>query len=341
MRKVLIRLLVSVGISAILIYWLMSQGFDVLPSWEAIHSSAAWWAVPIYLALFSVFHILRAWRWSYLLRPFTNVPTRVMMQVAFSGFTAIQMMPLRTGEVARPYLLDRYTGTSKSALFGTIAIERVVDGLLVSVWLTATLFTISAENTPYVWGLRVIPLSIFLVALILLVAFYRSPNFVRRIVDKVFGLISPRLAEFTLGVLERFHGGLAALPDGRSLWAFVCMSILYWSINACSFYLLAVGCGIDLPFVGAVAGMGCLAVGILLPAGPGYFGNFQVAVLAALEMYVPYASSSQRAAVFIFLLYVLQTGMTVVFGAGGALGLKGRPVKSRSSVKPPLPVDAD
>ena len=61
-----------------------------------------------------------------------------------------------------------------------------------------------------------------------------------------------------------------------------------------------------------------------LPAGPGYFGNFQVAVLAALEIYIPSASSSQGAAVFIFLLYVLQTGLTILFSIGGALGLRGR-----------------
>ena len=67
--------------------------------------------------------------------------------------------------------------------------------------------------------------------------------------------------------------------------------------------------------------MGCLAVGILLPAGPGYFGNFQVAVLAALNMYLPSDSPPERAAVFVFLLYALQTGLTILFGAIGALGL--------------------
>ncbi len=324
MGKVIARLVVSLGIAAVLILWLTGQGFNVLPSSEAIGGAVVWWAIPGYIALFCVFHVLRAWRWSYLLRPFAEVPLSVMMRVAFVGFTAIQMMPLRTGEVARPYLLDRYTGTSKSALFGTIAIERVVDGLLVSLWLTAALFTIPADATPYVWGLRSIPLLIFVTALILLIAFYRHPEGVRVFIGRVLGFVSERLADFVVGVLERFHAGLAALPDGRSLWAFAVMSVFYWGINAASFWLLALGCGLDLPFVGAVAGMGCLAVGILLPAGPGYFGNFQVAVLAALEMYLPAAASSERAAVFIFLLYVLQTGLTILISGGAALGLRGR-----------------
>jgi uncharacterized protein (TIRG00374 family) len=326
MRKVVFRLIVSSAIAALLIYWLMSQGFEVLPSMETISSVAEWWAIPAYVVVFSAFHVLRAWRWSYLLKPFAKVPMLAMMEVAFLGFAAIQMMPLRTGEVARPYLLDRYTGASKSALFGTIAIERVVDGLLISLWLTAALFTIPADRASYVWGLRFVPLLIFVAALVLLVAFYRNPDAVSRIMHKVLGLVSKRLAEFAVGVLERFHKGLAALPDKKNLFDFTWMSVLYWGTNALSFWLLARGCGLSLSFVGSIAGMGCLAVGILLPAGPGYFGNFQVSVLAALEMYLPQVSASNQASVFIFLLYVLQTGLTIAFGAAGALGLRNRPV---------------
>jgi len=110
----------------------------------------------------------------------------------------------------------------------------------------------------------------------------------------------------------------------KSFWGFVLFSGLYWGVNAVSFYLLANACGLDLPVAGAVAGMGVLAVGILLPAGPGYFGNFQLALVAALEMYIPNAAGSETAAVFIFLLYVMQTGLTILFGAGGALALRRR-----------------
>jgi uncharacterized protein (TIRG00374 family) len=328
MTKFLFRTLISIGIAAIAIWWLNNQGFEVLPPWSAIEQTIFWWTIPCYTVLFSLFHLLRAWRWNYLLKPFASVSTGTMLQVAFAGFTAIQMMPLRTGEIARPYLLDRYAGVSKSALFGTIAIERVIDGLLVSLWLTAALFGATTTRAAYIWG--AVPLGIFVAALVLLIAFNRRPEFVRKLIGQVVGLASTRLADFVVGVLERFHIGLAALRGKSSLSAFVVVSIVYWGINAVSFYLLAVGCSLGLPLVGAVAGMGCLAVGILLPAGPGYFGNFQVAVLAALEMYLsPDVAAGQAAAVFIFMLYILQTGLTLLFGIGGAIGLKQRPVVKR------------
>ncbi|MBW2277380.1 MAG: flippase-like domain-containing protein, partial [Deltaproteobacteria bacterium] len=145
MIKILVRLLISLVIAGLLLWWLLSQGFEVVPTLADIRGAVTWWAIPGYAALFCIFHCFRAWRWSYLLRPVADVKTRVMLETAFTGFMAIQLMPLRTGEMARPYLLDRYTGVSKSALFGTIAIERVIDGLMVSLWLTVALLTIPAE----------------------------------------------------------------------------------------------------------------------------------------------------------------------------------------------------
>jgi len=334
MVKILARLIVSIAIAAALVYWLLSQGFDVVPSWSAIAAVADPWCAAVYVALFAVFNVLRAFRWEYLLRPFTAVRRGPMMETAFVGFAAIQMMPLRTGEVARPYLLDRYAGISKSALFGTIAIERVIDGLLVSLWLTVALFTVPLGSGPYVLALRVVPLAVFVAALALLFAFHRSPDRVGALLGKLLGVFSKRLADFAVGVVSRFHAGLAALPDKRAFWAFTAQSALYWGINALAFWVLARGCGLDLSFSGAVAGMGVLAVGILLPSGPGYFGNFQISVLVALEMYVGAAARTENAAVFIFLLYAFQTGLTLIFGAASAIPMLRRPIVRRTSIPP-------
>jgi uncharacterized protein (TIRG00374 family) len=329
MSKTIGKLLLSVVISALLIYWLFQQGFQVLPSLSDISRSTVVWAIPLYVALFVIFHILRAWRWIYLIRPFAKVRFSTMMEVAFVGFVAIQMMPLRTGEAARPYLLDRYAGISKSALFGTIAIERVIDGLMVSLILTGALFAIPASRSPFIWGLRLIPSAVFIAALVLLVAFYYRPFLVNRGISKLCGFFSEKLAQFVIGVLDRFHTGLKALPSRGDFWAFTWMTFLYWLINGVSFYYLALGCGVDIPMTGALAGMGCLAVGILLPAGPGYFGNFQVAVLAAVDIYIPSGAASTNIAVFVFLLYVLQTGLTIVFGGVSALTIRKKPRLSR------------
>ena len=61
------------------------------------------------------------------------------------------------------------------ALFGTIAIERVIDGLVISLFLTAALFAVPAERAGWVWPMRLLPIALFAAALALLVAFYVRP----------------------------------------------------------------------------------------------------------------------------------------------------------------------
>jgi glycosyltransferase 2 family protein len=333
--RLAVRFLVSLSIAAGLVWWLVSQGFEVVPSPAEVRRVAPFWSLASYVALFSAFHFLRAWRWRLLVEPLAAVRSRVLLSSAFAGFALIQVMPLRTGELARPYLLDRYAGVSKSAALGTVAVERVVDGLMVSLCLSASLLTVPPGAGPYVWGLRLAPAAVFLGALLALLAFHRWPKAVSGALRRVLGGFSHRLADFVGGVVEKFHSGLASLPDAPRLWRFVAASAAYWGVNATAFWVLARGCGIDLPFAGAVAGMGCLAVGILLPAGPGYFGNFQIAVVAALQMFVAGASIGVEAEVFVFVLYVLQTGATIVFGLGGWLGLRSVEPVRRATTSPP------
>jgi hypothetical protein len=321
-RKLIVRLGLSLGIAAVFVWWLGNQGIEIIPS-AAQFGVLAGWAVPVYLLTLVAVHFLRAYRWIYLLRPIhPAITVRKMLPVAFVGFLAILVMPLRTGEIARPYLIKGHAGVSMSAALGTIAIERVVDGLLVSLWLTLCLFGIDAGISPYVWPLRLLPLALFLGALVFLVAFlWRGEAFVR-LGRRLTAPFSRKLADTVVHVMEGFGRGLSVLPNKLALLKFLVASVAYWSINAVGVMLLAQGCGLDLGLLGGVATMAVVAVGILLPSGPGFFGNFQASVLVALELYLPAAALAEGAAVFIFLLYLSQVTLTLLVGFGSLFGAR-------------------
>jgi hypothetical protein len=107
--------------------------------------------------------------------------------------------------------------------------------------------------------------------------------------------------------VDSLADGLRSIRDVKLGAGFLFESLLYWGCNALGVWLLAVGCGLPLGFGHAMAVMGVLAIGILLPAGPGLFGNFQLAVTAILRLYLAEAVVETRGAVFVFLLYVLQS----------------------------------
>jgi uncharacterized membrane protein YbhN (UPF0104 family) len=315
MKKLLPRLLVSIVITVGLIWWVTHQGLPILPPRETFEHMH-WWAAPAFLGMLCLVHFFRAYRWQYLVRPMSGMSLTRLMAVAFTGFLAILMLPLRMGEFARPWLLKRESGraVSMSAGFGTIAIERVVDGVLVSLWLTLALFAVDASRHDYVWWLRFGPLSLFAVSLVVLVAFVAMPGPVRAVMRTVSGWLGKRMQRFVLHVLDGFHDGLQALPSRKHFLGFLFFSVVYWGINALAFWVLAAGCGLPLGPIGSVAAMGILAVGIMLPAGVGLFGNFQAALLIAFGFYAPEEMVNVQGAVFIFINYLCQ--LVVTFGGG-------------------------
>ncbi len=316
MRKLLPRLAVSLIITVALVWWVTHEGLPILPA-AASYDEVTWWAAPAFLVVLCLVHFFRAYRWRFLVSPMAEISLHRMMCVAFVGFFAILMMPLRMGEFARPWLLKKETGLGMSEGFGTIAIERVVDGVLVSLWLTLALFAVDPSTSEWVWWLRLGPLGLFLSSLVVLVAFVIWPLPVRRIMDRISRLLGHRLNAFVLHVLDGFHDGLKALPSRALILGFTLWSVVYWGLNALAFWVLAMGCGMDLGLLGSVSAMGILAVGILLPAGVGLFGSFQASLLIALSLYLPPDVVDGEGAVFIFINYLGQLVITLGPGIYG------------------------
>jgi glycosyltransferase 2 family protein len=79
-------------------------------------------------------------------------------------------------------------------------------------------------------------------------------------------------------------------------------------------WLLGWGCGLDMSFGHAVAVMGILALGILLPGGPGLFGSFQLAISKALLLFFAAAVVGSQGVVYIFLMYLTQAVLISALG---------------------------
>jgi uncharacterized protein (TIRG00374 family) len=317
-KKIAVRLTISLLIAALLVWWIKSEGLSIIPSWKDL-AAVQWWAVPLYVFSLLLVHFFRAYRVGYLLKPLGDVGLRKLLLVNFAGFFAIMLLPLRTGEFARPYLFKKEAGISMSAGMGTVAIERIVDGVIVSLWLTIALFTVPSSRSGYIWTLRSLPLALFAGSLVFLVALILWTQRLRRVVDRLFGFFGRRFHDFALHVFDGFLSGLKSLPQKSMILGFTFYTLVYWGFNALGVWALARGCGLDIGAAGAIAVVGVLAVGIMLPTGPGYFGNFQASVLIALSLFLADPVIKVQGAVFIFILFVAQGGVHVLAGIAGLL----------------------
>src|SRR5687767_8910858 len=101
-----------------------------------------------YLGLMIVSHLCRSLRWNYLLAPLgIKIPPGPLLAISSVGFMAILALPARLGELVRPGLM-RKRGISASSALGTVAVERIIDGLMISLFVFCAFFAIRSEDSP-------------------------------------------------------------------------------------------------------------------------------------------------------------------------------------------------
>jgi glycosyltransferase 2 family protein len=322
-----LKLLVSALIGAAFYGVLYAGGLPLVPSHDAL-SDVSWLAILGYVACWCGVHLLRAGRWYFLLAPLGPVRPRHVLTVASVGFAAVLLFPLRTGEVVRPLMITRRTRLSAWAATGSVAAERVIDGLVLSVILFLALqLTRPLEPPPdHIGGLplpaRLVPelaytaLAMFAAVFLVMAAFFWRRSWVQRAIELCFGLISKRFAGWVSARIADVASGLEFLPKPAYMAPFSIMTLAYWGLNAFGSWLLASGVGLaQVGYGEACVLMGVLALGILAPSAPGFFGSFQIAVYAGLALFLPPEQVVGAGSAYVFFLYAVQLGVTVVAAA--------------------------
>ena len=321
--KIAISLLLGAGLA-----WLLSHGgLPLIPPGSAFASLRPW-TVAAYVASLVGVHFFRAIRWRHLLRPLGHVSDRSVLAVSWIAFATILLSPFRSGEVVRPYLITRRGTVRLWEAAGTVGAERIIDGLIISLLLFIALQTSTPlDPLPDRVGDLHVPaaavpgtaygvLALFTVCFALMGVFFWRRAFARRATHAVIGLVSHRLADRLAGIVERVAEGLRFLPALRFTAPFLAETLAYWAINVAGVWLLAWGSGLTgIALVESCVIVGCVGIGILVPAGPGYFGAFQLSAYMALAMFFPEPMIKGPGSVFVFLLYTTQVGWHLVAAA--------------------------
>ncbi len=312
------RIIISLLIGGGFLWLLMRGGLPLLPSQAAI-ARLPLGHVAGFLGLLLGSNLLRTYRWVYLIRPIApEVPVLRIMGVCLLGFSAVFLAPLRSGELVRPYLISQGGKPTFVQAVGTVAAERIIDGLVLTTF-TFVALSLATPISPLPDRLGDLPLPVSAVpaavygALLLFIGaftgmtlFYLARGLAGRITRKVIGLVSERAAEFAAGTLERLADGLSFLPSRGNLLRFLRETLGYWCLGILSQWVLLRGVGLDASLTQAMTCLGVQGLGSLVPAGPGMFGAYQIATFSALAMFFPMAEVTAAGAMFVFVIYSAQ-----------------------------------
>lgn len=282
-RRIALRAVVGLAISAVFLV-VAFRGQDFGEVRDALRRTEFGWLAPA-LVLYGSGVWVRAIRWSVLLRPIVAVRARDVFPLVIVGYTANNVLPLRTGEFVRAYLLGQRHGVRKTAGLATIAVERLFDGLtmLAFMAIAATAISFTAELR------RIAILAVALAALAVggLVVLLLGTETRERVLRLVLGPLPVGIAVRIERVAESFLTGLGSLTRRSDLALVAGTSLLAWSCEAAMYWTIARG--FEQPLRAAITpAAALLTTGVanlatLVPSSPGYVGTFEAGVALAVN----------------------------------------------------------
>lgn len=330
-KKYAPRVIASLLIAGGFVWLIQRGGLPLIPS-RAVLSTLQWWAVPSYVVCTLLTCFLRTHRWVALLRPVApDISPRRVTAIGLIGIASIMFAPLRMGEAVRPYLLARDGKVKFFQALGAAGAERVVDGLCLIV-ASAIALTLSTPLSPLPDHLGSMPLPVsaipkaiyiallvFCSASVALFVFYAARTFAHKFTHTLLSPISPKLAAFVSGTLERLADGLKVLGSPGNRGRFFGETLAYWFLQFLGQWALMRGAGVPCTLAEACVSLGVLGLGVIVPAGPGLFGAFQIGTYCGLALYFPLAILTTSGAAVVFVSYAVQLVTMALCGLLGYL----------------------
>jgi uncharacterized protein (TIRG00374 family) len=290
-----------------------------------------------YVGLFTAAHLLRIFRWGVLVRALGDVQWRDILSAGAVGYMCIMVLPLRLGEFVRPYLVRGKAGVTASGALATVVVERVIDGLLFVALFFFFINMLPPTGNPavaLVKGSAWLAGAVFVGTLVVLVAAHLRKEQTLRLLQKIGNRINRGVTDKALGLLESFLEGLEVLPDKRRLGLFMVYTVIYWAALGLGMKLMADATHIpDLDYVEGFALLTVLTVGIMVPAGPGFTGTFELALKAGFTLVLLTPQSQANIALYTIVLHVAQ--LVVQVGIGSIVILSGQIRLGDISIMPP------
>ena len=287
------------ALSAACLAWVL-HGYPIGDLLPAIRSLDWRWVVLGVAADLGVY-VAHGWRWNTLLSPIVRLRQWRTVQAIYIGLFANEVLPLRTGELIRCYLLAHWNDFRLSLSFTSAAVERLIDGF----WMLAA-FIVTAS---FVKG---IPRDlIILVQLMGVVLFAGAAVLIWVVVHKQHAHLVVAESRWA-STLRHIVEGLHLMGNLRTVGLTAMISLLYLVLSIVSYYALMKAYGLDLSIWVAAGVLTVVRLATVVPNAPGNVGLFQAACVLALGLF---DVEKNDAKTFSFVLFFALTLPLLIGGA--------------------------
>jgi glycosyltransferase 2 family protein len=276
--KNLYRYAISFLIAFVFLY-LAFRGVKFSDLWESLKSANYWW-IALLIPLNILMNWIRAERWAHLLAPIKSpISKRNLFSGVMIGYAINNVLP-RVGEIVRPYIVGKREGISRTSVFGTVVVERILDFMSFYFIVCVVLFLYPHSLDPFVDqadAVRPFFLIGSIAALVIFVLlFFKAEAFFRFLAKMLFFIPHTHKAKVEI-LLDKFYTGFAVAKLRDKFGVILFQSFLIWGVNALimfvPFYAFTPLMKSGMDFGASVVLLVISSIAWILPA-PGAMGTY-------------------------------------------------------------------
>lgn len=285
-KRKIFALLISLALLGLIFHKL--DWAKLLQTFKMFDLKNLWIIVPIYVSTL----YLRGVRWKYLLLNDPKYSSFNLGAVFTVGSMLNIFLPARAGDVYRAYYLGAAKDEKKMKIFGSIILERTLDGICVFLILLAAVLLYSKQ--PWMLNLAYLIGALFIgsfIAFYLIFKFNKVDcicSFLTKICSKLPAFLSTPLNK----VIEKinlhtnsFIEGFEVLNSGKYSALSFLTSAIIWLIECYVAFLIINSFHLSLGFSAALFVISLISFSTMIPSTSVFLGPYQYAYILALGIY--------------------------------------------------------
>jgi uncharacterized protein (TIRG00374 family) len=279
-RQHLLRLLIGSAATAFFL-WLFLQIAHLGDAWKEIKSLPGWAvAGGLGFVLANVGFIALRWRYLFSAARY-QTQARRLLPIFCVGAGANNVLPARGGDLLRIESVRQYYRIPPFVTAGTLFAERLLDGIVLSVWILMGAIWIGKSGTLLLVGIALSAGCTLGIVLVALAA--RKPERVEELIWRATKRLPDRWHTRVGRWTANFVEGLGAFRSRRSLVRVLWTSVAIWLCNFGMYVIIGEAFGINLSAGGyfLLEGVGNLALGV--PATAAGLGSFDYLTLITAQ----------------------------------------------------------
>lgn len=311
-KRDIINFILSLILTAVFLY-IAFYNVDFGEVLATVSRASIFWMV-IFIIVLILSHYLRAVRWKIIIssvKPDTSMKN--LFGALMVGYGVNCVIP-RLGEITRAVLLGKWERISRSSMFGTVILERVIDVIFLGLSVIAAALIYNGNiylSFPWLKTTLYITSGLIAAFLIFLFLVVRLKEKFYGVIINLLGKISENLAHKAVYIFRMLTEGFASLKGTKNYILTFLLSVLIMLFYALNTYVGMIMIGMhSVNFGMAWILMSISAIGVVIPT-PGGTGSYHALAKSALVLLFGYGEVISLA--YAFLTHIISYFLFIIF----------------------------